>query len=58
MQYYPNNMLNTDETFAGFADPCAQAGKDGCPLVQTDNSTGGDVVQYVRELFDVSTTSS
>ncbi|KAL1674267.1 TAP-like protein-domain-containing protein [Schizophyllum commune] len=50
--YYPNNMLNTDETFAGFADACAQAGKDGCPLVQTDNSTGGDVVQYVRELFD------
>ncbi|KAI5826064.1 hypothetical protein K523DRAFT_375242 [Schizophyllum commune Tattone D] len=52
IHYYPNNMLNTDETFAGFADACAQAGKGGCSLVQTDNDTGADVVQYVRDLFD------
>ncbi|KAL1705560.1 TAP-like protein-domain-containing protein [Schizophyllum commune] len=52
IHYYPNNMLNTDETFAGLADACAQAGNDGCPLVQTDNDTGADVIQYVRDLFD------
>ncbi|KAL1721578.1 TAP-like protein-domain-containing protein [Schizophyllum commune] len=52
IHYYPNNMLNTDETFAGFADACAQAGKDGCSLVPNDNTTGADVVQYVRDLFD------
>ncbi|KAI4527714.1 hypothetical protein K525DRAFT_246495 [Schizophyllum commune Loenen D] len=52
IHYYPNNMLNTDETFAGLADACAQAGKDGCSLIQTDNTTGADVVQYVRDLFD------
>uniref|UniRef100_D8Q7J3 Peptidase S33 tripeptidyl aminopeptidase-like C-terminal domain-containing protein n=1 Tax=Schizophyllum commune (strain H4-8 / FGSC 9210) TaxID=578458 RepID=D8Q7J3_SCHCM len=50
--YYPNNMLNTDETFTGFADACAQAGKGSCPLAQNDTSTGADVVQYVRDLFD------
>ena len=56
VQYYPNALESSDETFAGFAAGCALAGKAGCALVQDDNDTAADIQKRVQDLLDVSRT--
>ena len=56
VQYYPNALESSDETFAGFAAGCALAGKAGCALVKDNNDTATDIQKRVHELLDVSRT--
>lgn len=52
-QYFADDVEATDEAFAGFATGCAMAGKGSCKLVQSNNDTGADITQLVRDLFDI-----
>ena len=56
VQYYPNALESSDETFAGFAAGCALAGKAGCALVKDDSDTAADIQERVQDLLDVSQT--
>ena len=49
---WANLLESVDETFQGFAQGCALAGPDGCPLA-TDTSTGQGVIQWTQNLLAV-----
>ncbi|KAL1667971.1 Alpha/Beta hydrolase protein [Schizophyllum commune] len=55
-EYYPNDVVDADEAFAGFTTACALAGPGSCSLAKNGTDTSEDIKQRVKGMLDLAHT--
>ncbi|KAL1692195.1 Alpha/Beta hydrolase protein [Schizophyllum commune] len=52
-EYYPNDVVDAVEAFAGFTTACALAGPRSCSLAKNGTDTSEDIKQRVQGMLDL-----
>ncbi|KAL1733011.1 Alpha/Beta hydrolase protein [Schizophyllum commune] len=55
-EYYPNDVVDADEAFAGFATACALAGPGSCSLAKNGTDASEDIKERVKGMLDLAHT--
>ncbi|KAL1709294.1 Alpha/Beta hydrolase protein [Schizophyllum commune] len=55
-EYYPNDVVDADEAFAGFTTACALAGPGSCSLAKNGTDSSEDIQQRVQGMLDLAHT--
>ncbi|KAL1675321.1 Alpha/Beta hydrolase protein [Schizophyllum commune] len=55
-EYYPNDVVDADEAFAGFTTACALAGPGSCALASNGTNTSEDIKGRVTGMLDLAHT--